>query len=59
MDKGIYSNFRLEATLNCGLRLEKFPFDVQECPLVFESCTLPLLEIKVSYPFFLYVYYCR
>ncbi|XP_011308600.1 glycine receptor subunit alpha-2-like [Fopius arisanus] len=30
-------NTRLEITLNCGLRLEKFPFDVQECPLVFES----------------------
>ncbi|XP_061942122.1 pH-sensitive chloride channel 2 isoform X3 [Apis cerana] len=32
-------NTRLQATLNCGLRLEKFPFDVQECPLVFESWT--------------------
>ncbi|XP_058804984.1 pH-sensitive chloride channel 2-like isoform X2 [Phymastichus coffea] len=32
-------NTRLEAILNCGLRLEKFPFDVQECPLVFESWT--------------------
>ncbi|XP_066588921.1 pH-sensitive chloride channel 2 [Prorops nasuta] len=32
-------NTRLEAVLNCGLRLEKFPFDVQECPLVFESWT--------------------
>ncbi|XP_071650612.1 pH-sensitive chloride channel 2 isoform X1 [Temnothorax longispinosus] len=32
-------NTRLETTLNCGLRLEKFPFDVQECPLVFESWT--------------------
>ncbi|XP_014206145.1 glycine receptor subunit alpha-2-like isoform X1 [Copidosoma floridanum] len=30
-------NTRLEVILNCGLRLEKFPFDVQECPLVFES----------------------
>lgn len=38
-------NFRLEATLNCGLRLEKFPFDVQECPLVFESCKLSLLFV--------------
>ncbi|TGZ51696.1 Transducin beta-like protein 3 [Temnothorax longispinosus] len=33
-------NTRLETTLNCGLRLEKFPFDVQECPLVFESFLL-------------------
>ncbi|XP_008209307.1 cys-loop ligand-gated ion channel subunit isoform X1 [Nasonia vitripennis] len=32
-------NTRLEAILNCGLRLEKFPFDVQECPMVFESWT--------------------
>ncbi|XP_012169554.1 pH-sensitive chloride channel 2-like isoform X1 [Bombus affinis] len=32
-------NTRLQVTLNCGLRLEKFPFDVQECPLVFESWT--------------------
>ncbi|KAF3426746.1 hypothetical protein E2986_00909 [Frieseomelitta varia] len=33
-------NTRLQATLNCGLRLEKFPFDVQECPLIFESCRM-------------------
>ncbi|XP_015428712.1 PREDICTED: glycine receptor subunit alpha-2-like [Dufourea novaeangliae] len=32
-------NTRLQVTLNCGLRLEKFPFDVQECPLIFESWT--------------------
>ncbi|XP_076246745.1 pH-sensitive chloride channel 2 isoform X2 [Calliopsis andreniformis] len=32
-------NTRIQATLNCGLRLEKFPFDVQECPLTFESWT--------------------
>ncbi|XP_039306906.1 pH-sensitive chloride channel 2 isoform X3 [Solenopsis invicta] len=41
-------NTRLEATLNCGLRLEKFPFDVQECPLVFESSdNLYLTEYKL------------
>lgn len=36
----VVMNTRLEAILNCELRLEKFPFDVQECPLVFESCRL-------------------
>ncbi|CAK9822021.1 pH-sensitive chloride channel 2 [Anthophora retusa] len=38
-------NTRLQATLNCGLRLEKFPFDVQECPLVFESWTYNVLDM--------------
>ncbi|XP_076764753.1 LOW QUALITY PROTEIN: pH-sensitive chloride channel 2-like [Xylocopa sonorina] len=38
-------NTRLQATLNCGLRLEKFPFDVQECPLIFESWTHNVLDM--------------
>lgn len=40
-------NTRLEAILNCGLRLEKFPFDVQECPLVFESWTNNVQEMII------------
>lgn len=47
--RSIRLNFRLEATLNCGLRLEKFPFDVQECPLIFESCKLLLLHYLYAY----------
>ncbi|XP_026670438.1 glycine receptor subunit alphaZ1-like isoform X3 [Ceratina calcarata] len=35
-------NTRLQAILNCGLRLEKFPFDVQECPLILESSDMVL-----------------
>ncbi|EZA55080.1 Transducin beta-like protein [Ooceraea biroi] len=42
-------NTRLEATLNCGLRLEKFPFDVQECPLIFESWTHNLNEMVLDW----------
>ncbi|XP_043281426.1 pH-sensitive chloride channel 2 isoform X2 [Venturia canescens] len=42
-------NTRLEAILNCGLRLEKFPFDVQECPLVFESWTHNIQEMKLDW----------
>ncbi|XP_072748002.1 pH-sensitive chloride channel 2 isoform X1 [Anoplolepis gracilipes] len=42
-------NTRLEATLNCGLRLEKFPFDVQECPLVFESWTHNINEMVLDW----------
>ncbi|XP_011635496.1 glycine receptor subunit alpha-2-like isoform X2 [Pogonomyrmex barbatus] len=42
-------NTRLEATLNCGLRLEKFPFDVQECPLVFESWTHNVNEMVLDW----------
>ncbi|KOX68996.1 Transducin beta-like protein 3 [Melipona quadrifasciata] len=38
-------NTRLQATLNCGLRLEKFPFDVQECPLIFESWTYNVVDM--------------
>ncbi|XP_046428717.1 pH-sensitive chloride channel 2 isoform X1 [Neodiprion pinetum] len=38
---------RLAATLNCGLRLEKFPFDVQECPLSFESWSNNVHEMKL------------
>ncbi|XP_018350932.1 PREDICTED: glycine receptor subunit alpha-3-like [Trachymyrmex septentrionalis] len=42
-------NTRLETTLNCGLRLEKFPFDVQECPLVFESWTHNVNEMVLDW----------
>lgn len=42
-------NTRLAATLNCGLRLEKFPFDVQECPLTFESWTHNSQEMKLEW----------
>ncbi|XP_011139596.1 gamma-aminobutyric acid receptor subunit beta-1 isoform X2 [Harpegnathos saltator] len=42
-------NTRLEATMNCGLRLEKFPFDVQECPLVFESWTHNVNEMVLDW----------
>ncbi|KAL6422586.1 hypothetical protein ACFW04_010671 [Cataglyphis niger] len=42
-------NTRLEATLNCGLHLEKFPFDVQECPLVFESWTHNVNEMVLDW----------
>ncbi|KAK0077460.1 hypothetical protein PV326_010037, partial [Microctonus aethiopoides] len=42
-------NTRLEATLNCALRLEKFPFDVQECPLIFESWTNSVQDMKLDW----------
>ncbi|XP_011503743.1 PREDICTED: glycine receptor subunit alpha-2-like [Ceratosolen solmsi marchali] len=42
-------NTRLEAILNCGLRLEKFPFDVQECPLVFESWTHSVQDMVLNW----------
>ncbi|KAG8042167.1 hypothetical protein G9C98_000158 [Cotesia typhae] len=42
-------NTRLEATLNCALRLEKFPFDVQECPLIFESWTHSAQDMKLDW----------
>ncbi|KAJ8680426.1 hypothetical protein QAD02_016213 [Eretmocerus hayati] len=42
-------NTRLEAILNCGLRLEKFPFDVQECPLVFESWIHNVQDMVLSW----------
>ncbi|XP_012283682.1 glycine receptor subunit alpha-2 [Orussus abietinus] len=42
-------NTRLEAILNCGLRLEKFPFDVQECPLVFESWTNNVNDMELDW----------
>ncbi|XP_018044225.1 PREDICTED: glycine receptor subunit alpha-3-like [Atta colombica] len=42
-------NTRLETTLNCGLRLEKFPFDIQECPLVFESWTHNVNEMMLDW----------
>nr|XP_033329433.1 glycine receptor subunit alpha-2-like isoform X2 [Megalopta genalis] len=40
-------NTRLQVTLNCGLRLEKFPFDVQECPLIFESWTYNVKDMML------------
>ncbi|XP_078039944.1 pH-sensitive chloride channel 2 isoform X1 [Augochlora pura] len=40
-------NTRLQVTLNCGLRLEKFPFDVQECPLIFESWTYDVNDMML------------
>nr|XP_012220553.1 PREDICTED: kinesin-like protein KIF19 [Linepithema humile] len=42
-------NTRLVTMLNCGLRLEKFPFDVQECPLVFESWTHNVNEMVLDW----------
>lgn len=42
-------NTRMEAILNCGLRLEKFPFDVQECPLVFESWTYKVQDMELKW----------
>ncbi|KAL7294395.1 hypothetical protein TKK_0012400 [Trichogramma kaykai] len=42
-------NTRLEANLNCALHLEKFPFDVQECPLVFESWTYNLKDMVLEW----------
>ncbi|XP_034948508.1 LOW QUALITY PROTEIN: kinesin-like protein KIF19 [Chelonus insularis] len=42
-------NTRIEATLNCALRLEKFPFDVQECPLIFESWTYSAQDMKLEW----------
>ncbi|XP_024940831.1 glycine receptor subunit alphaZ1 isoform X3 [Cephus cinctus] len=42
-------NTRLETSLNCGLRLEKFPFDVQECPLSFESWTYNIHDMQLDW----------
>lgn len=39
--------------MNCALRLEKFPFDVQECPLIFESCKL---KIKLYFIYLIHNY---
>ncbi|XP_036144246.1 pH-sensitive chloride channel 2 isoform X1 [Monomorium pharaonis] len=49
LNTSVHLNFRLEATLNCGFRLEKFPFDVQECPLVFESWTHNVNEMVLDW----------
>ncbi|KAK7869518.1 hypothetical protein R5R35_002293 [Gryllus longicercus] len=38
-DGAVIFAFRLKAVLFCWMRLEKFPFDEQRCPLVLESWT--------------------
>lgn len=37
--KSVTSIFRrISATLSCPMSLEKYPLDVQSCPIMFESC---------------------
>jgi len=31
---------RISATLSCPMSLEKYPLDMQACPIMFESCEL-------------------
>lgn len=38
---------RLDVTLSCMMDLKLFPIDYQECPLVIQSCKLPVLLARV------------
>jgi len=36
---------RVSATLSCPMKLHYYPLDVQSCPMMFESCEYPCLEL--------------
>lgn len=47
-DGTIIISTRIQATLNCWMNLQKFPFDEQKCNTIFESCMLYLFLSTVE-----------
>lgn len=45
-DGTVIISTRIQATLNCWMNLQKFPFDEQRCHTIFESCECLLFNFQ-------------
>lgn len=46
-DGTVVLSTRIQATLNCWMNLQKFPFDEQKCQVILESCKF-FADLKVE-----------